>query len=121
MSTSQSIGGVGVNERFEAAAAEREQKRAEKQAREEEKARKEAAEKRRREKAEKEAHKLAEKNKSASSESEKLKALEAKLMPLVKRADGMLSDGDVTGAIALYQEAMTGFRGAGAVLYCSFY
>eukprot|EP01051_Picozoa_sp_SAG22_P019158 SAG22_NODE_3445_length_1707_cov_1.128731_2_plen_94_part_00 len=42
-----------------------------------------------------------------------LKELEKKLMPLVKKGDGLLADGDVTGALALYQEAMDGFRGAG--------
>lgn len=47
------------------------------------------------------------------SEAEALKALEKKLMPLVKTGDAKVQAGDFDGGLALYQEAMDGFRGAG--------
>lgn len=34
-------------------------------------------------------------------------------MPLVKKGDALQESGDLAGALALYQEAMDGFRGAG--------
>ena len=34
-------------------------------------------------------------------------------MPLVKKGDALQEAGDLDGALALYQEAMEGFRGAG--------
>lgn len=42
-----------------------------------------------------------------------LKQLEAKLMPKVKEADGLLAAGDAEGALALYSEALAGFAAAG--------
>lgn len=42
-----------------------------------------------------------------------LKELEKKLMPLVKTGDAKVDAGDFEGGLALYQEAMDGFRGAG--------
>ena len=42
-----------------------------------------------------------------------LKALEKKLMPLVKAGDAKVEAGDFEGGLALFQEAMDGFRGAG--------
>ena len=34
-------------------------------------------------------------------------------MPLVKKGEGLEESGDLEGALALYQEAMTGFRSEG--------
>ena len=34
-------------------------------------------------------------------------------MPKVKQGDGRVEAGDVSGGLALYQEAMNGFRAAG--------
>ena len=44
---------------------------------------------------------------------EALKELEKKLMPLVKAGDAKVDAGDVEGGLALFQEAMDGFRAAG--------
>ncbi len=42
-----------------------------------------------------------------------LKQLEKEFMPLVKKGDAAQDGGDLDGALALYQEAMDGFRSAG--------
>jgi hypothetical protein len=39
--------------------------------------------------------------------------LEKKFMPLVKQGQGLQDGGDLAGAMALYQQAMDGFRAAG--------
>ena len=39
--------------------------------------------------------------------------LEKELIPLVKKGDAAQKAGDLDGALALYQEVMDGFRGAG--------
>ena len=43
----------------------------------------------------------------------KLKALEQEMLPLVKKGDTAQAQGDLDGALALFQEAMDGFRAAG--------
>ena len=40
-------------------------------------------------------------------------AVAQELMPLVKQGDGLADGGDLTGALALYQKAMDGFRAQG--------
>jgi hypothetical protein len=47
---------------------------------------------------------------AAGGGDDKLKALEKEMMPLVKKGDGLQDAGDLDGALALYQEAMDGFR-----------
>ena len=105
---------------FEAAAAERAAKNAEKMKREEEKKKKEEVEARRKKKeAEKAAKEAAAKGGGAAGGGAaapgdaKLKAVEKQFMPLVKKGDGLQDAGDLDGALALYQEAMDGFRAAG--------
>lgn len=43
-----------------------------------------------------------------------LAELEKQFMPLVKQGQGLQDGGDLAGAMALYQQAMDGFRAAGA-------
>lgn len=43
----------------------------------------------------------------------KLKALEQEILPLVKKGDAAQAKGDLDSALALFQEALDGFRGAG--------
>ena len=66
-------------------------------------------------KAEKEAAKAAGggKEKAKPAGEDPLKACEKAMMPLVKNGDTALAAGDLPGALALYQEAMDGFRSAG--------
>ena len=49
----------------------------------------------------------------AESEDEKIARLQKQWMPLVKKGEGLEESGDLEGALALYQEAMTGFRNEG--------
>ena len=42
-----------------------------------------------------------------------LAELEKQFMPLVKQGQGLQDGGDLAGAMALYQQAMDGFRAAG--------
>ena len=49
----------------------------------------------------------------AESEDEKIARLQKQWMPLVKKGEGLEESGDLAGALALYQEAMTGFRSEG--------
>ena len=102
---------------FEAAAKERAAKNAEKAKREEEKKKKEEAEAKRKKKEAEKASKAgggaAKGGGGAALGDEILKALEKQLMPLVKKGDGLQEAGDLDGALALYQEAMDGFRAGG--------
>ena len=47
------------------------------------------------------------------TEDEKIARLQKQFMPLVKKGEGLEESGDLEGALALYQEAMTGFRSEG--------
>ena len=49
----------------------------------------------------------------AKTEGQVLKELEGKLMPMVKQGDALVAEGDPVAGLALYQQAMDGFRGAG--------
>ena len=120
MKAGVSTKGVDVAGANAKAIQERELKRAAKEEAEKAKAAKEAAAKK---KLEREA-KAREKGGAAkaapgggagglSDSDAQLKQLESQLMPLVKKGDALQESGDLDGALALYQEAMDGFRGAG--------
>jgi hypothetical protein len=74
---------------------------------------KEERERKKREAAEAKLNAMKQGNKAAAGGDDKLKELEKELMPLVKKGDTAQEGGDLDGALALYQEAMDGFRGAG--------
>ena len=61
----------------------------------------------------KKAKEEAKKGGGAESEDEKIARLQKQWMPLVKKGEGLEESGDLEGALALYQEAMTGFRNEG--------
>jgi len=50
---------------------------------------------------------------AAETEDQKIARLQKQFMPLVKKGEGLEESGDLAGALALYQEAMTGFRSEG--------
>ena len=50
---------------------------------------------------------------AAETEDQKIARLQKQFMPLVKKGEGLEESGDLEGALALYQEAMTGFRNEG--------
>ena len=50
---------------------------------------------------------------AAAAQKLRLKAVERKMMPLVKVADGLVVSGELAAAAARYQEALDGFRAAG--------
>ena len=50
---------------------------------------------------------------AAETEDQKIARLQKQFMPLVKKGEGLEESGDLEGALALYQEAMTGFRSEG--------
>ena len=98
---------------FEAAKRERELKHAEKAKKEADKKRKEEAAKRKLEKEAKALAKAAGGKSVAQTEEQKIAELQKKWMPTVKDGDNLEAAGDLEGALAKFQEAMTGFRTAG--------
>ena len=110
MKAGVSTKGVDVAGANAKAIQEREQKRAAKEEAEKAKAAKEAAAKK---KLDREA-KAREKGGAPKADSDaQLKQLESQLLPWVKKGDALQASGDLDGALALYQEATDGFRGAG--------